>query len=603
MKKLSLVLTVLMIAALMGCGGNGSQGAQGKSGPIIPVIQSLSIAGLPAHPGSTVIATVSASAQGLALTYTWTVSSGWIVAADGNSPTATITAPNTYGASGTATIEISDIQGGNVTGSIALSTKGNSMPVINSISASPNPVLPNATVTASVKALDPDGDDLVYTWAITPGWTITGYGATATALAPATYNTGGHITVTVNDDYGSVVTGTIAVGTFPLASPTNLTVTTGYPRTGLAWSALTDATSYRVYDSTISGGPYSAVGTTTTTGYTVTGLANNITYYFVVTALDSNGESGYSNQVSTIRVAHTFTVGSNPYAIAIDASGNVWVSNNGYATVTELSSSGISIGTYFVGNNPTGIAIGGINFLPGAGEVVVAGSNITWLRPNGIWNGDGYTYNIQGMTLDISGNIWISVVSNNPITYTIYKIYDGSNIGTYSVGFPPRSMATDVSGNVWVISDLNDVVEFNSNGTIIGTYPVVTGSEGGIAIDSTGNIWVAGYYYNTVSELSPTGTTIGSFYAGISPRAIAIDAIGNIWVTNENNNTITELNSKGSVIESYNVGPGPIGIAIDASGNVWVANHGANTVTELINITTGPQYFPPTGETWPGGGY
>ncbi|MCL4479062.1 MAG: collagen-like protein, partial [Deltaproteobacteria bacterium] len=133
-------------------GSNGQQGAQGITGPTMPVIQSLSVVGLPAAPGELVTTTVIAqSATNLALTYTWTATSPWIVSPSSvNSQTATITAPSGYGMTGTATIEVSDSNGMYAIGVIALSTQGDSAPVINSITALPNPVSPNGVITAVV---------------------------------------------------------------------------------------------------------------------------------------------------------------------------------------------------------------------------------------------------------------------------------------------------------------------------------------------------------------------------------------------------------------------------------------------------------------------
>lgn len=57
----------------------------------------------------------------------------------------------------------------------------------------------------------------------------------------------------------------------------------------------------------------------------------------------------------------------SPRAIAIDAEGNVWITNQGYSTivqgvfgaVTKLSSTGATLGTYAVGDYPDAIAIDG----------------------------------------------------------------------------------------------------------------------------------------------------------------------------------------------------------------------------------------------------
>jgi len=66
----------------------------------------------------------------------------------------------------------------------------------------------------------------------------------------------------------------------------------------LSWTASSGATSYNVKRATVTGGPYSTVGSPTTTSFTNTGLTNGTTYFYVVTAVNASGESGSSAQVS-----------------------------------------------------------------------------------------------------------------------------------------------------------------------------------------------------------------------------------------------------------------------------------------------------------------
>ena len=99
----------------------------------------------------------------------------------------------------------------------------------------------------------------------------------------------------------------------PPAAPTGLTATAGNAQVSLTWSASTGATSYNVKRSTTSGGPYTTVGTSTSTAFTNTGLTNGTTYYFVVTAVNSAGESGNSNQASA-----TPSGGGNPQQLILN---------------------------------------------------------------------------------------------------------------------------------------------------------------------------------------------------------------------------------------------------------------------------------------------
>ena len=94
----------------------------------------------------------------------------------------------------------------------------------------------------------------------------------------------------------AVATATPAV---KLSAPTGLTgkgVDAG--QISLFWSALVGATSYSVKMSKTSGGPYTTLksGLTTTT-FDVTGLTKSTTYFFVISATNSVGESPNSPQI------------------------------------------------------------------------------------------------------------------------------------------------------------------------------------------------------------------------------------------------------------------------------------------------------------------
>jgi hypothetical protein len=95
------------------------------------------------------------------------------------------------------------------------------------------------------------------------------------------------------------------------SAPTNLTATAGDDTASLAWSPSSGATSYHVKRATTSGGPYTQVATATATSYSDASLTNGTTYYFVVSAVSSGGESSNSGQVSVLPKAPTGTGASN----------------------------------------------------------------------------------------------------------------------------------------------------------------------------------------------------------------------------------------------------------------------------------------------------
>lgn len=89
------------------------------------------------------------------------------------------------------------------------------------------------------------------------------------------------------------------------AAPTNVTAVPGNGQVTLTWNAVAGATSYNVYFSNASG-VTKVTGTrlpSSTTSVTVTGLTNNVLFFFVVTAVTSAGESLESQQVSSTPIA------------------------------------------------------------------------------------------------------------------------------------------------------------------------------------------------------------------------------------------------------------------------------------------------------------
>jgi hypothetical protein len=81
-------------------------------------------------------------------------------------------------------------------------------------------------------------------------------------------------------------------------TPTSLTATAGDKQVSLTWNASSGATSYHVKRSTVSGGPYTQVASTTVANDTDASLTDGTTYYYVVSALNSAGESANSSEVS-----------------------------------------------------------------------------------------------------------------------------------------------------------------------------------------------------------------------------------------------------------------------------------------------------------------
>ena len=87
------------------------------------------------------------------------------------------------------------------------------------------------------------------------------------------------------------------------AAPTSLQATAGNAQVTLTWMASTSATSYHVKRATVTGGPYTQITAPSTTNFTDTGLTNATTYFYVVSALNTGGESANSTQASATPTA------------------------------------------------------------------------------------------------------------------------------------------------------------------------------------------------------------------------------------------------------------------------------------------------------------
>jgi prepilin-type N-terminal cleavage/methylation domain-containing protein len=221
---------------------------------------------------------------------------------------------------------------------------------------------------------------------------------------------------------------------------------------------------------------------------------------------------------------------------------------------------------------------------------------------------------------DLSGPVYVFHANGSYTQEPSFGTYGYTGGGTLGV---PYGIAIDASGNIW-LANRYWVEEFNNSGSYIsqiGGSGYANGkliSPWGVTFDATGNIWVTDGYNNRVQQftsggvwlqtipssgcgnVSPAGCTASATNGQFnSPTGIAIDSTGNIWVADNSNNRIEEFSSSGTYINSIGAGyngisgaigstglgsgqfSAPEGIAIDSSNNIWVADSGNNRVQEL----------------------
>ena len=315
----------------------------------------------------------------------------------------------------------------------------------------------------------------------------------------------------------------------------------------------------------------------------------------------------------TIAINYTGGGLSYPQAVAIDASGNVWVQNGSANSVSLFSPVGAALSgsSGFTGagiNEPASIAVD----TAGHAWVADAGSNsLSELSYSGgaisgssVYSGSNLN-SPAGIAIDGSNNVWVANYGNNTLSEFNSS---GSPTTVTSAGAAglngPDFLAIEPAGSVLWATDIGGSANTLSRyGVISGTnvsYAVTGGGISapyGIAIDAGGNAWVPDLTTNQLSEVSSAGEVVsGSPYSGGGlnrPQGIAIDGAGNIWVGNNGGNSISEFGSSGIAITGSSGLKGgglsqPVAIAIDGSGNLWAPNNTltGNSITEFVGLAT-----------------
>ncbi len=209
-------------------------------------------------------------------------------------------------------------------------------------------------------------------------------------------------------------------------------------------------------------------------------------------------------------------------------------------------------------------------------------------------SGDGQFYSPYGVALDDQGNIYVADGSNNRIQKFSPEGYFLSKFGSRGTGDGQFSMAKDLAvdpqGNVYVADQTNNRVhKFSPDGQFLlgfGTFGYGAGqfaSLNDIAVDGQGNVYASDRSKTYVQKFSPTGRFLGGINAPGLVDAIALDGTGNVYVTefSRTDTRIHKISPAGQLLftfGSYGTGDGqmifPSGISVDAQGNVFVSDQG-----------------------------
>jgi fibronectin type 3 domain-containing protein len=114
------------------------------------------------------------------------------------------------------------------------------------------------------------------------------------------------------------------------ATPVGLTVVASNASVSLTWRSTAGAANYNLKRSTINGGPYVPLASTTATNFNDPSLANGTTYYYVVSAVNTNLESANSSAVAGTPLASPTGITAIPADAQVSLSWNPAVGATAY---------------------------------------------------------------------------------------------------------------------------------------------------------------------------------------------------------------------------------------------------------------------------------
>lgn len=235
-----------------------------------------------------------------------------------------------------------------------------------------------------------------------------------------------------------------------------------------------------------------------------------------------------------------------------------------------------------------------------------------------------------GIVVDPQGNLYVSDHSNHSIRKVTPRGIVSTFAGTGQAGATdgprlratfnhPYGLALDKDGNLYVGDVANHRIrKISPEGnvsTLAGHRKGFSDRKGdlamfdhpyGVAVDASGNVYVADSYNNRIRRIAPDGTTTtlagngndgfvdgqnstAEFYV---PIGIVVDAQGNLYVGDEGNSSVRKITSDGYVTTlagngkfSFADGVGknavfnaPGAIAMDPQGNLYVADYLNNCI-------------------------
>jgi uncharacterized protein (TIGR03437 family) len=384
-----------------------------------------------------------------------------------------------------------------------------------------------------------------------------------------------------------------------------------------------------------------------------------------LTLVAGNSNAGFSGDGGPATVATL----NGPWGVALDASGNLYIADRNNHRIRKVSGGLITTvaGTGVPGfSGDGGLAVNAkLDYpfgvaLDAAGNLYisdqfnarireVSGGTIKTVAGNGFtdYGGDGGPatsaglYNPRGIALDTLGNLYITDEDH----YRIRKVSGGiitTVAGNGSDGFSgdggpatsaslasPYAVAVDGAGSLYIADFDNLRIRKVSGGTIstvAGDGVVGFSGDGGpatgaslypvgVAVDASGQIFIADFLNERVRKVSGGvittvagnggGTLFGdggpaAAAALLNPIDVVVDPAGNLYIADMGNNCVRKVSGgilttvAGNGIAGYSGDGGlatsaalngPVGLALDAAGNLYIADQNNSRIREVSGGT------------------